>query len=53
MFLYTIIKPFITLLENVNKSRTSAGRLSLNVMWLIALQNFGLRCYVDNGVVGW
>jgi hypothetical protein len=26
------MKLFITLLENVNKSRTSAGRLSLNVI---------------------
>jgi hypothetical protein len=31
MFFYTITKLFITLLENVNKSRTSAGRLSLNM----------------------
>jgi hypothetical protein len=29
MFFYTIMKLFITLLEDVNKSRTSAGRLSL------------------------
>jgi hypothetical protein len=29
MFFYTIMKLFITLFENVNKSRTSAGRLSL------------------------
>jgi hypothetical protein len=29
MFFYTIMKLFITLLENVNKSRTGAGRLSL------------------------
>jgi hypothetical protein len=31
MFFYTIMNIFITLLENVNKSRTSAGSLSLNV----------------------
>jgi hypothetical protein len=31
MFFYTIMKLFITLLENVNKSPTSAGRLSLTV----------------------
>jgi hypothetical protein len=30
MFFYTIINIFITLLENGNKSRTSAGSLSLN-----------------------
>jgi hypothetical protein len=30
MFFYTIMKLFITLLENLNKSRTSAGKLSLN-----------------------
>jgi hypothetical protein len=30
MFFYTIMTLFITLIENVNKSRTSAGRLSLN-----------------------
>jgi hypothetical protein len=30
MFFYTIMKLFITLLENVNKSRTSAGRFSLS-----------------------
>jgi hypothetical protein len=29
MFFYTIMNIFITLLENVNKSRTSAGSLSL------------------------
>jgi hypothetical protein len=28
MFCYTIMKLFITLLENVNKSRTSVGNLS-------------------------
>jgi hypothetical protein len=30
MFLYTIMNIFITLTENVNKSRTSVGSLSLN-----------------------
>jgi hypothetical protein len=30
MFFYTIMKLFITLLENVNKSCTSVGSLSLN-----------------------
>jgi hypothetical protein len=30
-FLYTIMNLFITLLENVNKSRTSANNVSLNV----------------------
>jgi cyanate permease len=30
MFFYTIMKLFMTLLENVNKSQTSAGRLSSN-----------------------
>jgi hypothetical protein len=29
MFFYTIMKLFVTLLQNVNRSRTSAGRLSL------------------------
>jgi hypothetical protein len=29
MFLYTLMKLVITLVENVNKSRISAGRLSL------------------------
>jgi hypothetical protein len=29
MFFYTIMNIFITLLKNVNKSRTSAGSLSL------------------------
>jgi hypothetical protein len=32
MFFYTIMKLFITFLENVKKSRTSAGRLSLSVL---------------------
>jgi hypothetical protein len=32
MLFYTIIKLFITLLENVNKSRTSAGSLSLSIL---------------------
>jgi hypothetical protein len=31
MFFYTFMNIFITLLENVNKSCTSAGRLSLTV----------------------
>jgi hypothetical protein len=30
MFFYTVVNIFITLLENVNKSRTSAASLSLN-----------------------
>jgi hypothetical protein len=35
MLFYTIINIFITLLENVNKSRTSAGSLSLNIIIVI------------------
>jgi hypothetical protein len=31
MFCYTIMKLCITLLENVNKKRTSAGNLSLTI----------------------
>jgi hypothetical protein len=31
MFFYPIMNIFITLLENVNKSRTSAGSLSLRI----------------------
>jgi hypothetical protein len=31
MFFYTIVKRFITLLENINKSRTSVGSLSLTL----------------------
>jgi hypothetical protein len=31
MFFYTIMKIFIALLENINKSRASAGRLSLTL----------------------
>jgi hypothetical protein len=34
MFFYTIMERFITLLQNVNKSRTSAGRLSLTSLVL-------------------
>jgi hypothetical protein len=34
MFCYTIMKLFITLLENVNKSRTSAGSLFKRLLWL-------------------
>jgi hypothetical protein len=30
MFFYTIMNLFITLLENVNKSRTSANNVSLS-----------------------
>jgi hypothetical protein len=30
MFFYTVMNIFITLLENVNNSHTSAGKLSLN-----------------------
>jgi hypothetical protein len=37
MLFYTIMKLFITLLDNVNKSRTSAGRLSLS---LAVLSNY-------------
>jgi hypothetical protein len=37
MFFYTITNIFITLLENVNKSRTSAGSLSLTATNLAAL----------------
>jgi hypothetical protein len=33
MFFYIILNIFITLLENVNKSRTSAGSLSLST-WI-------------------
>jgi hypothetical protein len=33
MFFYTIMKLVITLPENVNKSRISAGRLSLKLHW--------------------
>jgi hypothetical protein len=39
MLCYTIMKLFITLLENVNKSRTSAGNLSLNTYKLVC-QNY-------------
>jgi hypothetical protein len=35
MFFYTITNIFITLPENVNKSRTSAGRLSLKPTTII------------------
>jgi hypothetical protein len=42
MFFYTIINVFTTLLENVNKSRTSAGRLSLNKKF-----KFNFKCKVN------
>jgi hypothetical protein len=37
MFFYTIMKLFSTFLEIVNKSRTSAGRLSLNIYYYTVL----------------
>jgi hypothetical protein len=43
MFFYTVMKIFISLLENVNKSRTSADRLSLkvSVCLLLLVLHFG------------
>jgi hypothetical protein len=38
MFFYTIMNLIITLLENVNKSQTSAGRISLKIK--IKIYNF-------------
>jgi hypothetical protein len=49
MFFYTIMNIFITLLENVNKSRTSAGNLSLSTeaRWKM-IQNAIYRLHLYN-----
>jgi hypothetical protein len=41
MFFYSIMKLFITLLENVNKSRTSAGNLSFTDSEHLYIIGFG------------
>jgi hypothetical protein len=42
-FFYTIMNLFITLLENVNKSRTSANNVSLNLIdWTDHVTRFSI-----------
>jgi hypothetical protein len=43
-FFYTIMNLFITLLENVNKSRTSANNVSLNTCTRNIRQDIYKRC---------
>jgi hypothetical protein len=46
MFCYTIMKLFISLLENVNKSRTSTGNLSFTVALLLLSVSLALNLEV-------
>jgi hypothetical protein len=46
MFCYTIMKLFITLLENVNKSRTSARRLCLFNHRAVILLHTNYDCFI-------